>query len=61
MAQYRKRETPTKIKFMHQMPPETYKTLKKEAKKRHIPIQQLIRAVIVPDWLAHEKSIQEKK
>jgi hypothetical protein len=38
-------------KFMQTMDDEIYKKLEEIAKERGINVQELIRAVIVPDWL----------
>ena len=51
-----------KRKFMHSAPEEHMKLFRKEAKKRGgIEIQELLRAVIIPEWLEHEKSSKKKK
>lgn len=51
-----------KKKFMQSLTRDLYLMLKDEANLRgRIEIQQLIRAVIIPEWLEHEKSIQKKK
>jgi hypothetical protein len=31
--------------------PETYRRLEARAKKRGVTIQELLRAVVIPDWL----------
>ena len=38
-------------KFMQSLDPEIYAELRKMAKDRGITMQELIRAVIVPDWM----------
>ena len=38
-------------KFMQSLDPEVYSELRKIAKDRGISMQELIRAVIVPDWM----------
>ena len=38
-------------KFMQSLDPEVYAQLRKVAKERGISMQELIRAVIVPDWM----------
>lgn len=39
-------------KIMLSLGDRTFKELKKEADKREISVQELIRAVIVPDWIS---------
>jgi len=52
---YRKRgEMPTK--FMQSLDPQVYAELRKIAKERGITMQELIRAVIVPDWMGKDES-----
>jgi len=41
----------TATKFMQSLDPEIYAELRKMAKDRGITMQELIRAVIVPDWM----------
>jgi hypothetical protein len=38
-------------KFMQSLDPQVYAELRKLAKERGITMQELIRAVIVPDWM----------
>ena len=38
-------------KFMQSLDPEIFKQLQEIAEKRGITIQELLRAVIIPDWL----------
>jgi hypothetical protein len=38
-------------KFMQSLDPQVYAELRKIAKDRGITMQELIRAVIVPDWM----------
>ena len=42
-------------KFMMAMSNEEIRVVRKAAKKRHITIQQVIRAVMVPEWLEVER------
>lgn len=42
-------------KFMQSLSEETYKRLDKIAKEKGINIQELIRAVIIPEWLQTQK------
>jgi predicted DNA-binding ribbon-helix-helix protein len=46
-------------KFMQTLDNEIYEKLSKIAKKRGITIQELIRAVIIPEWLS--KTEKEKE
>ena len=39
------------IKFMQSLDPQVYSELTRIAKQRGISMQELIRAVIVPDWM----------
>ena len=39
------------VKFMQSLDPQVYTQLTKIAKERGITMQELIRAVIVPDWM----------
>ena len=39
------------VKFMQSLDPQVYAELTKVAKERGITMQELIRAVIVPDWM----------
>ena len=41
----------TATKFMQSLDPQIYTQLRKLAKERGITMQELIRAVIVPDWM----------
>jgi Ribbon-helix-helix protein, copG family len=42
-------------KFMQSLDPKVYAELRKIAKDRGITMQELIRAVIVPDWMSNDK------
>lgn len=44
-----------KTKFMQTLEPEAFRAMKKLAKKRGIPLQEMIRAVVIPEWLALQK------
>jgi hypothetical protein len=41
-------------KFMQSLDPKVYAELRKIAKDRGITMQELIRAVIVPDWMRED-------
>jgi hypothetical protein len=41
-------------KFMQSLNPQVYAELRKIAKERGITMQELIRAVIVPDWMRND-------
>jgi hypothetical protein len=43
-------------KFMQSLDPQVYAELRKIAKDRGITMQELIRAVIVPDWMRKDES-----
>jgi hypothetical protein len=43
-------------KFMQSLDPQVYAELRKIAKERGITMQELIRAVIVPDWMRKDES-----
>jgi hypothetical protein len=49
----------SKTKFMQMLDSQTYRVLEKEARSRGASIQELLRTVIIPDWLTenrkHEK------
>jgi hypothetical protein len=42
-------------KFMQSLDPQVYAELRKIAKDRGITMQELIRAVIVPDWMRKDE------
>ncbi|HZY46714.1 MAG TPA: ribbon-helix-helix protein, CopG family [Candidatus Bathyarchaeia archaeon] len=46
-------------KFMQSLDPQVYAELRKIAKDRGISMQELIRAVIVPDWMRSDQDAQE--
>ena len=50
----KRREMPTK--FMQSLDPQVYAELRKIAKDRGITMQELIRAVIVPDWMTKDET-----
>ncbi|HEV2119823.1 MAG TPA: ribbon-helix-helix protein, CopG family [Candidatus Bathyarchaeia archaeon] len=43
-------------KFMQSLDPQVYAELRKMAKERGVTMQELIRAVIVPDWMDKDGS-----
>ena len=43
-------------KFMQSLDPQVYAELRRIAKDRGITMQELIRAVIVPDWMRKDDS-----
>jgi hypothetical protein len=51
---WKHREMPTK--FMQSLDPQVYAELRKIAKDRGITMQELIRAVIVPDWMTKDET-----
>ncbi len=42
-------------KFMQTLNDHMYKELEKMAKKRGVTVQELIRAVVLPEWLARQE------
>jgi len=44
-----------KMKFMQMLDSQTYRILQKEAKNRGASIQELLRTVIIPDWLSEHR------
>jgi hypothetical protein len=38
-------------KFMLMVSPETYRRLEAKTKRRGVTIQELLRAVVIPEWL----------
>ncbi len=48
-------------KFMQTLDDIIYRELEKVAKKRGISIQELIRAVIVPEWVAGYNGVEPKE
>ncbi|MEM0007717.1 MAG: ribbon-helix-helix protein, CopG family [Candidatus Bathyarchaeia archaeon] len=47
-------------KFMQTLDEEIYKRLEQIAKQRGITVQELIRAVIIPDWLQSQRHITKE-
>ncbi len=43
-------------KFMQSLDPKVYAELRRLAKGRGVTMQELIRAVIVPDWMGKDQS-----
>lgn len=48
-------------KFMQSLSEETHKKLGQIAKEKGINIQELIRAVIIPEWLEKQNEKKERK
>lgn len=46
----------TKRKFMIEWSDETDRQMKKIAKTRHIALQELLRAIVIPEWLDSQKA-----
>ncbi len=42
-------------KFMQTLETETYHTISKEASQRGATVQELLRAVIIPEWLSENR------
>ncbi len=47
-------------KFMQSLNDHMYKELEKLAKQRGITVQELIRAVILPEWLVRQEEREKK-
>ena len=45
----------SKTKFMQMLDSQTYRALEREAKERGASIQELLRTVIIPDWLLENR------
>ena len=50
-----KAKVSNKMKFMQMLDSQTYRVLQKEAKIRGASIQELLRTVIIPDWLSEHR------
>jgi len=50
-----KAKVTNKMKFMQMLDSQTYRVLQKEAKIRGASIQELLRTVIIPDWLSEHR------
>jgi hypothetical protein len=48
--------TTKKVKFMQLLDEKMMRELKREAKKRGIGLQEQLRAIVIPEWLAHQKA-----
>jgi hypothetical protein len=46
-------------KFMQSLDDEVFATLQKIAKERGIKVQELLRAVIIPEWLREKHHVKE--
>ncbi len=53
------REDGTLPKFMQTLNDRMYKEVEKMAKKRGVTVQELIRAVVLPEWLAQQEEHQK--
>lgn len=51
----------TKTKFMQMLDSQTYRVLEKEAHHRGASIQELLRTVIIPDWLTENRKRERPK
>ncbi len=51
----------SKTKFMQMLDSQTYRVLEKEARTRGASIQELLRTVIIPDWLMENKRRERSK
>ena len=50
-----------KTKFMQMLDSPTYRLLQKEARERGASVQELLRAVIIPDWLTKNRNREKTK
>jgi len=48
------------IKFMQTVERDVYRKLRDIARERGVTVQELLRAVILPDWMANYNSKQHK-
>ncbi len=48
------------IKFMQTVERDVYRKLRDIARERGVTVQELLRAVILPDWMANYNSKQRK-
>ncbi len=48
-------------KFMQQLPDDSFRKLTILAKKRGIVLQELLRCVIIPEWLFHQKTLMRDR
>ncbi len=51
-----KDRVPALPKFMQTLNDQMYRELEKIAKKRGVTVQELIRAVVLPEWMIHQKT-----
>lgn len=47
-------------KFMQTLNDHMYRELEKVAKKRGVTVQELIRAVVLPEWMAKQEEGRER-
>ena len=50
----------SKMKFMQMLDSQTYRVLQEEARERGASIQELLRTVIIPDWLTENLKHERK-
>jgi len=43
------------LKFMQTLSPTVYGFLREEARRRGISVQQILRAIIIPEWLEEQE------
>jgi hypothetical protein len=48
-------------KFMQTMDPRFFRRLTRAAERRGISVQELLRAIIIPDWLSTYRSRERRK
>ncbi len=49
------------LKFMQTLDKDLMKILERSAKKRGIVLQEYLRAVVIPEWLMHQKILKAKR
>ena len=49
------------IKFMQSLDSQVYIELSRLAKEKGVPVQELIRALIIPDWIRRQDNQKAKK
>jgi hypothetical protein len=47
------------VKLSVSVDSEIYKLLAEEAERRRVMIQELVRAVVLPEWIAHAKPVEK--
>jgi len=61
MTGYKPPRPTVKVKFMQTFDRPVLRDLKKRAKKRGIILQELLRAVVIPEWLVDQKAHKPRR